>query len=222
MKKAVLFLFVLFVFSKNYGQVKTYFSSGMDLMLTYSSFNDTLFTTQDPRLTWWFNFAEYYQLHFSNYFGMYIGMGIRNVGLIARYTDTTFTKRKFRAYTVHVPLGIKIGDLESKNPFYITLGGDLDIPFHYKEKWFNGSNRTNKISEWFSNRVELIMPSAFVGFTVKRYTIRIHYYPLNFLNQDFSYTSQGKTIRPYKHVDRSNLISVEIGVALNRLKEKKN
>lgn len=220
MKKIHVLFTMVFISMSTHAQVKTFFGSGIDWAIGSAVFEDTLFTTVEPRLSWWFNFSEYFHIHFNDYFGMFTGAGVRNIGFIANYSDTTYTKRKYRVYAFNIPLGFKIGNIAEKKGFFVLLGGDLNVPIHYKEKWFDGKKRIEKISEWFSKRTEILMPSAFVGFSFKNSTIRIHYYPLNFMNKDFSFTSQGQTIKPYRHMNKSNLILVEIGYSLTRLKDK--
>lgn len=220
MKKIYVFFIGVFMLLSSHAQVKTFFGSGIDWAIGTAMFEDTLFTTMEPRVSWWFNFSEYFHVHFNDYFGMFTGAGVRNIGFIANYTDTSYSKRKYRVYALNVPLGFKIGNIAEKKGFFVLLGGDINLPFHYKEKWFDGKNKIDKISEWFSQRTEFLMPSVFIGFSYKKSTIRVHYYPMNFMNQDFSFTSQGQQIKPYRHMNKSNLITVEIGYSLTRLKDK--
>ncbi|MCX7696703.1 MAG: hypothetical protein N2Z72_03290 [Bacteroidales bacterium] len=221
MKKIQVILMCVFVYGAIHAQVKTFFGSGIDWAICMARFEDTLYTTMEPRVSWWFNFSEYYHVHFTDYFGLFIGAGIRNLGFIANYTDTSFTKRKYRVYAFKLPLGFKIGNISEKNGFFVLFGGDISIPLHYKEKWFAGKNKIEKISEWFSQRTELFMPSAFIGINFHKTTLRLHYYPMNFMNKNFSITSQGQTTKPYRYMNKSNLISIEIGLSLTNLKNKK-
>ncbi len=70
-------------------------------------------------------------------FGLFSGIGVRNVGYIYDdYTDPDTgdkEKKKFRNYNIGIPLGIKIGNLER---LFVYGGYEIEFPLAYKEKTF--------------------------------------------------------------------------------------
>lgn len=166
---------------------KIYTSSSLDGALfsistpTYSGVKNV------PRFSYFVNSGMYVNKDFSNHFGMYMGIGVKNLGFIEKTTiATTSVTIKHRVYAVGVPLGFKIGNLAPKGTFGL-LGGGVDFPTNYKEKVFtDGRKNKNKSNEWFSDKVNPILPYVFAGISLKgNFTIRLQYYPGNFMNQEY-------------------------------------
>ncbi|MEO6831343.1 MAG: hypothetical protein ABI169_04045 [Chitinophagaceae bacterium] len=162
------------------------------------------------------NFGYNFNYDFDNHFGIFTGIGIKNLGFIEKDGDSTI---KRRVYTVGVPLGFKLGNLQKKH--YGFVGGGIDVPFNYREKGFLSRSHKQKFSEWFSKRNADYMPYVFVGMCYgKGSTLKIQYYPSNFFNPDFTETKNGVTSRPYAGYD-AKLLYVTIGFDINYKKNKK-
>src|SRR5262245_26539712 len=84
-----------------------------------------------PRFTLFFNIGTNYNYDFSKHAGFFSGINIKNIGLITKDDNI---KLKRRVYTIGVPLGIKLGDMDGETMFY--GGAELDFAFNYKEKRF--------------------------------------------------------------------------------------
>jgi hypothetical protein len=161
-----------------------------------------------PRFTIWLNSNFFYNYDFSKKFGIYSGFGVNNIGLITKEAASVTSavepdfgkdvKWKRRAYTLSIPLALKIGNLDN---FYFFGGGQYDYLFHYKEKEFLSTGK-RKMTEWFSQRINNFIPSVFAGLAFKGgVSIQFSYALDNFMNPDFSYTNNGITIRPYENME---------------------
>jgi len=172
-----------------------------------------------PRFSAFFHFTQQMHYNFSSGFGMYTGLGMRNIGMINNLNDTI--RVKHRAYGLSVPLAFKIGNMGKKS--YFALGAEAEYMFHFKQKVFVGEGRgdkQNKTSEWFSHRVNGFNPSVFVEMNFGRGSyIRVRYYLMDFLNanarqginvsgQDLSFTT-----------DSSQLFAVSFGKVVSKKKK---
>lgn len=138
-------------------------------------------------------------------FGLYTGINIKNIGFIEKLHNPDSTVKR-RAYTIGIPLGIKIGDVKYGN--YVILGVGADFPFNYKEKGYTSRGDKTKFNEWFSDRTMRVMPYAFAGaHLMPLLTVKLQYYPSNFLNQSFTTAnSQGQAIKPYQDYNVSTIM----------------
>lgn len=145
------------------------------------------------RFSYFINTGVNFNRDFGNHFGMYVGIGVKNLGYIEKSegvstpTLTTVpTTVKHRVYAVGIPVGFKFGNLKPKGTFGL-IGGGVDFPTNYKEKIFtDGRKNKTKSNEWFSKQVTPVMPYVFLGVTLKSsFTIKLQYYPGNFMNQDY-------------------------------------
>lgn len=158
-----------------------------------------------PRFTIFFNVGTNYNYDFSNNFGIYTGLNIKNIGLITK-TDTS--KLKQRVYTLGVPLGLKIGNM--RNGFFFFFGGEYDLAFNYKEKYFLNGDKKSKFNEWFSDRTPTFMPSVFAGFRFSPgFGLKAQYYLNNFFNQDYTRSINGVKEKPYKDLE-ANMVFVTL------------
>jgi hypothetical protein len=136
------------------------------------------------RFSSFFHVGEQFHVNLGKLFGLYTGLGVRNIGMINRLNDTI--KVKQRVYALGIPVGIKLGDMQKR--VYAALGAELELFFNYKQKTFLGSGRGEKVekfNEWFSDRTPLLSPSLFFEFNFKKGTyLKLRYYPLNFLVAD--------------------------------------
>lgn len=153
------------------------------------------------RFSAFFHFSVNQHADFSNTVGIFSGLGVRNIGFIV---DRDSLRTKFRSYTLGIPLALKIGNLKDDTYFY--LGGEIEYLFNYKQKDFIDGNKT-KVTEWFSNRTEQFLPSAFVGLNMKQGgNIRFTYTLGDFLNKDFTLSNGTK---PYSNM-KSNFYMISI------------
>lgn len=135
------------------------------------------------------NFQEQLHFDFSRAFGIYTGLGFRNVGLISKVdynfddAGTSYYKTatiKERSYSLGLPLLFKLGDM--KEGTYFSAGAEAEVMFVYKRKIFEGDSK-NKTLNWFDNSVNIFNPSllAEVHFPKGQY-LRFKYYIYDFLN----------------------------------------
>jgi len=156
------------------------------------------------------NFGYHFNYDFDEHFGIFTGLGIKNIGFIEKNGDST-TKR--RVYTVGLPLGFKLGNLQKKH--YGFIGGGVDFPINYREKRFVKRNDKYKFNEFFSDRTEAYMPYIFAGISCGTgTTIKAQYYPGNFFNTGFEEDNNGRTVQPYRAY-RVNLVYITVGLDLH-------
>lgn len=191
---------------------KVYFGLNMDSYLLSSSLLEKSgedFVTV-PRFTLFPHIGTTAHYNFSKGFGIYSGLGVKNLGFIEKYNnpDSTVIRRN---YTIGIPLGLKFGNMFGT---YAMIGGGIDIPFWFKEKGFVKRNDKVKTNEWFSQRSATVLPYVFVGarFNPGVY-VKATYYPTNFLNPNFKETVNGLTVQPYKDYN-VNLLLVSVGIDL--------
>jgi len=146
----------------------------------------------------WFNIKSLFNVDFSDHFGVYTGISVRNVGFIFEDTETK-TKKKYRTYNVGVPVGIKFGNLDR---FFVFGGYELEVPFNYKEKTFINESKEHKFNVWFSDRVHLWNSTVFAGIHFPYgTTLTFKYYLTNFFNKDFVEVNDGVESKPYEFTD---------------------
>lgn len=171
-----------------------------------------------PRYSTFLHFGEQLHVNLGNSFGLYTGIGVRNIGMINRLNDTI--KVKQRMYALGVPVGIKIGDMQKR--VYAALGAELELFFNYKQKTFLESGRGEKVekfNEWFSDRTPLLNPSLFVEFNFMKGTyIKLRYYPINVLvadKQNFTVNTIKTEFRP----EISQLFALSFGRVIGKKRE---
>lgn len=184
---------------------KFYTSSGFDAALFQTAFlrrpgRHDEFTYL--RFSYFVNLGFDVNYDFDNNFGIFTGLGIKNMGFTQKESDSTI---KRRVYTIGAPLGLKIGNLGKRQ--YMILGGGIDVPFNYREKAWVSRKHKHKMNEWFSDRNEDYMTYLFVGASISRGTIvKLQYYPGNFLNQDYQQTNaDGSRSKPFYGWDTHEL-----------------
>lgn len=167
------------------------------------------------------NIGYNFNYDFDEHFGVFTGLGIKNLGFIEKEGDSTV---KRRVYTLGIPLGFKIGNLQKRHYFFI--GGGIDAPFNYREKGFVNRRDKQKFNEWFSKRTPDFMPYLFAGFGFgSGTTLKVQYYPGNFFNQEYEETNDGATTHPYRGYE-AHLLCLTFGLDLHykahESKKKKN
>lgn len=183
---------------------QTYFSQETEMIFSFANI-DAASMSIDNIMRWSpvFNFTGHLNHDFSKYFGLDAGFGIRNVGFIAKFpNEENSPKRKFRTYNLGIPLGIKVGNLNQRNPFFFFTGYEVEMPFHYKEKLFINGDKTNKITGWFSNRTDRFTQSLYAGVQFPQgFSLKFKYYLNNFFNQDYEEFADGVSTHPYAGVN---------------------
>ena len=168
------------------------------------------------RFSGFFHFQEQVHFDFSNSFGIYSGLCLRNIGLITHTAEGY--KIKERSYSLGVPLAIKVGDF--KNRFHVAVGGEAEMMFAWKRKIFVRDTKI-KNSKWFSDNVNIFNPSVFaeVKFYKGQY-IRVKYYLLDFLNYQGLTIPDATLPAGYKFLPdygkSSQLFSVSIGTVISK------
>lgn len=160
-----------------------------------------------PVLRWSpvFNFQQQVHFDFSGSFGMYSGLGLRNVGLISKinydYTndsgnaiEKTVTVKE-RSYSLGLPLMFKLGAID--DGAYFAAGAEAELMFAYKRKIDDGETKY-KSDSWFDDRVNIFNPSviAEIHFPEGLY-VRFKYYLLDFLNYESITLIDGTVIQDY-------------------------
>ena len=188
-----------------------YFSNALDAGILQSSVferpgMDKGFTYL--RFTFGVNIGVNFNYDFDEHFGIYTGLGIKNIGFTDKISDSTV---KRRVYTIGAPLGFKFGNLSART--FVFVGGGIDVPFNYREKgWVDRKNKT-KFSEWFSDRTPDVMPYIFAGFSMKPgLTLKAQLYTSNFFNTSFQEDAPAGTVarKPYQGYD-ARLVIVSLG-----------
>jgi hypothetical protein len=167
------------------------------------------------RFTCFFHLQEQFHIDFNEHIGMYTGLGIRNVGMINDLNDTI--KVKQRAYSLGVPIALKLGSLPDH--FNIALGAELELFFHYKQKVFYDDEKFKK-TEWFSNKVNIVNPSVFLDIhSGKGVYVRFKYYLIDFLVEDKQDIKIYGNPYPYKP-ESSKMFYVSIGTTIKAFTSK--
>jgi hypothetical protein len=133
-----------------------------------------------------FNFQSLVNYDLSKSFGLFSGLGVRNVGFIYQFKKANgedTVRKKFRTYNLGIPVGFKIGNLER---FHFYGGYEFEWAFNYKEKTFDGGAKTDRFVVWFGNRNTPVVHSLFAGFQFPYGgNLKFKYYLTNFHNQSF-------------------------------------
>ncbi len=177
--KINLFIFICLATFPAFAQ-KYYPTSQTELIFSYAKLNTTATTISEVvRFSGFINHESQLHINFNKKCGFYTGLGIRNIGMV-NYFDSSKVTFKQRAYGLNVPFAFKIGNV--KNQSFLAVGVDLNLLFHYKEKFlYDNTKTTNK--EWFSNKVNTFNPAVFFQIKfLKSQAITFKYYLDNFLN----------------------------------------
>ena len=184
-----------------WSQSKTYYTSGLEMIFSFADIQDH--GQDESSLLRWapvFNIQSYINTDLSPHFGLFAGLAVRNVGYIYdNYTDPVnqaVYKKKFRSYNLGIPVGLKFGDLSG---LFVYAGYEVEFPFTYKEKTFDGGDKIDKITGWFSNRQEQFQHGPLVGIQFpKGPNIKFKYYLSEFHNQSFT---DGAGNKPYEGLE---------------------
>jgi hypothetical protein len=199
MKKIpLLFVFSLCVFISGFSQKRRYSTAAAETIFSFANIDDKGSSEGSIiRFVPVINLQTYYNSDFNSHVGFFIGLAIRNVGYIYdNYKTTTLPvatyKKKFRSYNFGVPAGFKLGDLDGT---FFYAGYEIELPLFYKEKTFDGGDKIDKITGWFSDRQELFQHGPFAGVQFPYgFNLKFKYYLSEFHNQDFT---DGAGNKPY-------------------------
>jgi len=161
------------------------------------------------RYTTVFHLSQYWHMDFTGNFGLYTGLGVKNIGIISDeflYNGApgieSYEPYKIirRLYTGGIPFALKIGSFEDN--LYFFGGGEIEFALHYKEKYWNSHSRSGsktKYTEWFGNRTEPVLPSVIAGVQFPGgINLKFKYYLNDFLNHDFKSSSFVSDLTRYK------------------------
>ncbi len=160
------------------------------------------------------NLQSNLNLDLSDKLGVYTGIAVRNVGFIYDDPNNQGTTFKYRTYNIGIPAGIKIGNLEKA---FVYGGYELELPFNYKEKQFQNGEKIRNPNFWFSDRVNLLQHSLFVGFQFySGMNLKFKYYLTSLHDPDFiAYDLNGNPSTPYAGID-SNIWYISLNFAVFR------
>lgn len=211
MKKTLVLFFIIFfsVFVLKAQKTKTYSVTNGEMIFSFSTIELTDdFLAQYPgaevtktnlRYTVFFHLGQYWHIDFTNNLGMLTGIGVRNIGLISdekipeSVGSDIMVDHKIirRVYTVGVPLAIKLGSF--KDHVYFFGGGEYELAFHYKQKYWKSHSRSGsktKENQWFASQTPTFLPSVFGGVQFPGgINIKFKYYLTDFLNNTYSRAS---------------------------------
>jgi hypothetical protein len=162
------------------------------------------------RFTIVINFGQYWHVDFNNNIGMYSGLAIRNTGFI--YDTPLPTKTIRRAYTLGVPLALKLGAFDKH--LYFLAGGEYELAFHYRaRKWLSNSRDGTKYvdAEWFSGKTRTFVPSVFAGIQFPGgFNIKFKYYLQHILNENYVGTDLGESEVYFSDYTKLNMMYVSL------------
>ena len=211
MKKTIFIIFIAFIYiHQAHSQVKTYSVTSGEMIFSFSTteFTDDFLSvypgaevTKNPmRYTIFFHLGQYWHIDFTNNIGIKTGLGVRNIGLISDEkipeivgSDVMVDHKVIRrVYTLGIPLSLKIGAFNKH--IYFFGGGEYELAFLYKQKYWKSHSRSGsktKETEWFPNQTPTFLPSVFGGIQLPGgINIKFKYYLTDFLNHNYSRTSQ--------------------------------
>jgi len=184
-----------------------YASTEGEIIFSFANIDAPAGSTNETALRWSpvFNLAVHANYDFSKNVGFNVGLGIRNVGFIQKFDPvegSNIDKTKHRTYNLGVPVGFKFGRLEQNKPFFAFVGFELELAMQYKQKEFDGNDKENKTTGWFSDRTEIFQQSAFVGLQLPGgLAVKFKYYLTDFFNSDFKETQEiggeNVIVKPY-------------------------
>jgi len=176
-----------------------------------TQYPDASLAANNVRFTLFFHLGQYFHYDFNDRIGLFSGLAVRNVGMITDETlpqtvTTTGASVPYedfkiirRQYMLGVPLALKFGSF--KNHFYLFAGGEYELAFVLKEKYWTGSysrdGTKTKNVKWFSNQTPTFLPSLFAGVQLPGgINLKFKYYLTDFLNTDYKVsgnTQEGST-----------------------------
>lgn len=190
-----------------YNTKQWYASTEGEMIFSFANIDAPSGATNETILRWSpvFNFAAHANYDFSRNVGFNAGLGIRNVGFIQKFdpmVGSNIDKSKHRTYNLGLPVGFKFGRLDQNKPFFVFAGYELELAMQYKEKEFDGNDKENKSTGWFSDKTEIFQQAAFLGVQLPSgISVKFKYYLTDFFNSDYteiqSVAGQNVEVKPY-------------------------
>lgn len=162
------------------GHSKPYWLSTSELILSGGKVESNGVELDNiARFTFFFHVGQQVHFDFSNKAGFYTGLSLRNVGMINDLNDSVRIKQ--RVYTLGIPAAFKVGNMRGTN---LAVGAEAEFAIAYKQKVFVNDEKS-KTNEWFSDRTNIFLPSAFAEIRTKQGGyIKFKYYLTDFLTED--------------------------------------
>lgn len=206
----ILFLIPFSLFSQRF-----YKTSGGELIFSRTQSNEPVNKASvNMRVSAFFHLNHYYHYDFGKTFGVFAGYSVSNIGFIYQNGDTTYKKR---AYTLGFPMGLKFGNLNAER--YLFLGGEIEFPFHYKQKKIYNDQK-DKYTSFFDRRTNAIFPSVFAGIQLPDgLCFKFRILLSDFLNKDFRGTDFGVKTDYKLYNTRLYLLSISYNLKENKLKK---
>ena len=132
---------------------KLYSSTSLELIFSFADVSaDSVSVSNVMRFSPVFNFQWLINYDISKNFGVFSGLDIRNLGFIREnLTLDPNLKFKHRVYTLGLPLGLKVGNIN--DGVFVYFGGQIEWTMNYKEKRFENNDKVDSFVEWNSKRV---------------------------------------------------------------------
>ncbi len=193
MRNLAFVLFFTIIVSQAYSQSKKYFSVGGEMIFSFAAIDHNGQADGNVmRFSPFFCIQPNFNYDFTKNFGSFVGISIRNIGFIydeyevpnpENPDETKMLKKKYRTYNIGLPIGIKLGVMDKS---FVFGGYEIEYPFHYKEKTFDGDHKDDKFGVWFSDRVESFQHGFFAGMQLPHgLNLKFKYYLSQFHNMDY-------------------------------------
>lgn len=215
--RLLIFAFSLF-FAAPFAEAQTgkfYSTFGSEMIFSFASIDDNGQEASSVlRWTPVINLQTMLNYDFAKSFGLFTGIGVRNVGFIYDdYIDPVSgekVKKKFRNYNIGIPIGLKVGNLDR---LFVYGGYEIEFPLAYKEKTFQNEIK-DKFVVWFSKRVPTVYHTLMVGVQFPYGAgLKFKYYLTNFHNKDYTATVDGVQYKPYEGLN-SNVFYISLTFSL--------
>jgi hypothetical protein len=198
MKQTLLLLVFLGLLITGAKSQTVYSTTGGEFIFGFSEVerNGTSLNT-NMRFSLFFHLGEYLHYDINDKLGFFSGLAVRNVGFIdfEPYQGQDNIETRRRSYALGVPLALKIGSLD--NDIYLYGGGEYELMFVYKEKHYINDEKIKSV-DWFSDKVNLLMPSLFVGIQFpKGINLQFKYYMKDFLSDEYRATLENQSNQLY-------------------------
>jgi hypothetical protein len=177
---------------------KAYWTTGGELIFSFASVEQNGNSKSSPmRFSPVVNLQVMLNKDINKNFGVFTGLALRNVGYIMKDyinpSDSLSYKKKFRSYNLGIPLGFKVGNLDK---IFFYGGYEIEVALSYKEKTYDGSDKIDKITGWFSDREEIFQHGFLVGVQFPRgANLKFKYYLNEFNNQNYT---NNAGVKPYE------------------------
>jgi len=123
---------------------EVYFDTGGELIFSWASVdNNGVEGGVITRFSGFLHLQFVANRDFNRNFSTFWGLSLRNIGFIYDVPDSANTRKKYRNYTIGIPVGIKLGNL---NKTFIYTGYELvkDLPWRRNADRLNSSSLQTK------------------------------------------------------------------------------